>query len=93
MINILDELYDCNLFHLTRITDVGDRYRKAMERLLKAETELLKAYPDCRELLDNINRRKSTSLLSQTAMSSARVFGWERSLFLKCSSRSSDKTQ
>lgn len=52
MKNILDELYDCNLFHLTRLTDVGDKYRKAMERLLKAETELLKAFPDCRELLD-----------------------------------------
>ena len=52
MKNILDELYDCNLFHLTRITDIGDKYRKAMERLLKAETELLKAFPDCRDLLD-----------------------------------------
>ena len=52
MKNILDELYDCNLFHLTKITDVGDEYRKAMEHLLKAETELLKAFPDCRELLD-----------------------------------------
>ena len=52
MKNILDELYDCNLFHLTRITDIGDVYRKAMERLLKAETELLKSFPDCRELLD-----------------------------------------
>lgn len=31
---------------------VGDKYRKAMERLLKAETELLKAFPDRRELLD-----------------------------------------
>ena len=52
MKNVLDELYDCNLFHLTRITDIGDVYRKAMVRLLKAETELLKAFPDCRELLD-----------------------------------------
>ena len=52
MKNILDELYDCNLFHLTRIADAGDMYRKVMERLLQAETELLKAFPDCRELLD-----------------------------------------
>ena len=52
MKNILDELYDSGLFHLTRISDVGDVYRKAMERLLEAETELLKAFPDCRELLD-----------------------------------------
>ena len=52
MKNILDELFDSGLFHLTKITDVGDVYRQAMERLLKAETELLKAFPDCRELLD-----------------------------------------
>lgn len=52
MKNILDELYDSGLFHLTKISDVGDVYRKAMERLLEAETELLKAFPDCRELLD-----------------------------------------
>ena len=52
MKNILDELYDCNLFYSIKITDVGDVYRKAMERLLEAETELLKAFPDCWELLD-----------------------------------------
>ena len=52
MKGILDELYDCNLFHLTRLADIGDEYRKAMERLLKAETELLKALHDCSELLD-----------------------------------------
>lgn len=52
MKSILDELYDCNLFHSTRIADVGDEYRKAMERLLKAETELLKALHDYSELLD-----------------------------------------
>ena len=52
MKSILDELYNCNLFHLTRLADVGDEYRKAMERLLKAETELLKALHDCSELLD-----------------------------------------
>ena len=52
MKTILDELYDSGFSHLTRIADVGYVYRKAMERLLEAETELLKAFPDCRELLD-----------------------------------------
>ena len=52
MKSILDELCDCNLFRLTRIADFGDEYRKAIERLLKDETELLKALPDCSELLD-----------------------------------------
>lgn len=52
MKNILDELFDSGLFRLTKITDVGDEYRNKMEQLLKVETELLKAFPDCRELLD-----------------------------------------
>ena len=52
MKSILDELYGSNLFRLTRLADVGDEYRKAMERLLKAETKLLKALHDCSELLD-----------------------------------------
>ena len=28
MKNILDELYDSGLFHLTKLADVGDEYRK-----------------------------------------------------------------
>ena len=52
MKNILDELYDCSLFHLTKLADVGDEYRKKMEQLLTVETELLKAFPDCEELLN-----------------------------------------
>lgn len=50
--NILDELYDCDLFHLTEISDVDGEYKSAMDRLVKAETELLKAYPDCKTMLD-----------------------------------------
>ena len=52
MKNILDELYDMDLFHLTEIADVSDEYKSAMAKLFKAETELLKAYPDCKEILD-----------------------------------------
>lgn len=50
--SILDELYDYDLFHLTEITDIDDEFKSAMDRLLKAETELLKAVPDCKEILD-----------------------------------------
>lgn len=50
--NILDELYDCDLFHLTEIANIGGEYKKAMDRLLKAETELLKSIPDCKDILD-----------------------------------------
>lgn len=52
MKNILDELYDWDLFHITEIADVDGEYRKTMDRLLKAETELLKAFPDCKEIFD-----------------------------------------
>ena len=52
MKNILDELYDCGLFHLTEIVDDNDDHKKAMDRLLKAEAELLKAFPYCKALLD-----------------------------------------
>ena len=52
MKNILDGLYDSGLFHLTKLADVGDEYRKKMEQLLKVETELLKAFPDCEDMLN-----------------------------------------
>lgn len=50
--SILDELYDYDLFHLTEIEDVDGEYKSAMNRLVKAETELLKAFPDCKAILD-----------------------------------------
>ena len=50
--NILDELYDYDLFHLTEVEDVDGEYKSAMDRLVKAEAELLKVYPDCNEILD-----------------------------------------
>ena len=52
MKNILDELYDSGLFNMTKLADVGDEYRKKMEQLLKVETELLKAFPDCEDMLN-----------------------------------------
>ena len=45
MRNILDELYDYDLFHLTEIEDTDGTYRTALDRLVKAEAELKKAYP------------------------------------------------
>lgn len=52
MRTILDELYDYDLFHLTEIKDVDGAYKSAMDRLLKAETELLKVFPDCKNIFD-----------------------------------------
>ena len=36
--NILDELYDYELFNLIEIEDVDGAYKSAMDRLVKAET-------------------------------------------------------
>lgn len=50
--NILDELYDFDLFHLTEIEDVDGEYRVVLDRLVKAEAELRKSYPDSNDILD-----------------------------------------
>ena len=44
--NILDELYDYDLFHLTEIEDMDGSYKAALDRLVKAEAELKKAFLD-----------------------------------------------
>lgn len=50
--NILDELYDYDLFHLTEIEDTDGTYKEALDRLVKAEAELRKAYHDSTDILD-----------------------------------------
>ena len=52
MRNILDKLYDLDLFHLTEIADVDGEYKSAMDKIVNAEAELLKAFPDCKDILD-----------------------------------------
>ena len=52
MRNILDELYDYDLFHLTEIEDMDGSYRAAIDRLVKAEDELKKAYPESTDILN-----------------------------------------
>ena len=75
MINILDELYDYDLFHMTEIEDMDGSYKSALDRLVKAEAELKKAYPDSTEILDEYQccRRTLSCIISPTAMSSARA--------------------
>lgn len=80
MKNILDELYDLDLFHLIEIADVDGEYKSAMDKLLKAETELLKAFPDCKAILDEY---QSADTISQIEMSSAKVSEQAHSLSLK----------
>ena len=50
--NILDELYDYDLFHLNEIEDMDGSYKAALDRLIKAEVELKKAFPDSADILD-----------------------------------------
>lgn len=50
--NILNELYDYDLFHLTEIEDTDGAYKAALDRLVKAEAELRKACPDSTDILD-----------------------------------------
>lgn len=49
---ILDDLYDYDLFHLTGIEDMDGSYKVALDRLVKAEAEFKKAYPDSIDILD-----------------------------------------
>mgnify|MGYP001306637828 CR=1 FL=1 len=51
--NILDELYDYDLFHLIEFEDTDGAYKAALDRLVKAEAELRKAYPDSTDILDD----------------------------------------
>ena len=51
MKNLIDELYDLHLSH--HDTDNEDsKYQSALDRLIKLEAELLKTYPDCKEILE-----------------------------------------
>ncbi|MBQ9375199.1 MAG: myb domain-containing protein [Ruminococcus sp.] len=49
---ILDDLYDYDLLHMTEIKDMDSSYKATLDRLVKAEAELKKAYPDNDEILD-----------------------------------------
>jgi len=39
-------------YHLTEIEDTDGSYKAALDRLVKAESELRKAYPDSSDILD-----------------------------------------
>lgn len=52
MRSLIDELYDYDLFHLTETEEVDGAYKSAIDRLVNAEAELLKTFPDCKAILD-----------------------------------------
>lgn len=71
--NILDELYDYDLFHLTEIEDMDGSYKKALDRLVKAEAELKKAYPEITKSFMSTSQRILNCTTSPTVMSSAKA--------------------
>jgi hypothetical protein len=52
MKNLIDELYDLDVFHTSEIADVDGEYKSAMDRLLKAETALMNVSHDYRSILE-----------------------------------------
>lgn len=49
MKNIIDEIYDNDLFHITDVSRVGKEYADAMGRLCAAERKMLDQCPDIKE--------------------------------------------
>ena len=51
MKNLIDELYDLHLSHHDTDNE-NSEYQSTLDRLIKLEAELLKTYPDCKEILE-----------------------------------------
>ena len=52
MINLIDELYDLDIFRLTALASESSEYKSTFNRLIKLEEEFLKAYPDCKDIFN-----------------------------------------
>ena len=50
--NIIEEMYNGDLFPIGTYCNSSKEYKKAMDKLVAAETELLNSYPQIRELFD-----------------------------------------
>ena len=53
MKNLIDELYDLHLSQQNDTDNEDREYHSTLDRLIKLEAELLKTYPDCKELLED----------------------------------------
>ena len=53
MKNIIDELYDLHLSNKNDVENEDKEYQSTLDRLIKLEAELLKTYPDCKEILED----------------------------------------
>ena len=52
MKNLIDELYDLDIFRLTELNSMSSEYKATFNRLVKLEAELLKSYPDCKDIFN-----------------------------------------
>ena len=52
MKDLLDELYDYDLFHLTANDSKDEEYRAALNKLVGLEADILKALPEIKVLLE-----------------------------------------
>lgn len=52
MKSLIDELYDLDIFRLTELGKESSEYKSVFNKLVKVETELLKAYPDCADIFN-----------------------------------------
>ena len=59
MKDIIDELYALHLSNKNATDNEDKEYQSTLDRLIKFEAELLKTYPDCKELLENFQTADS----------------------------------
>lgn len=52
MKNIIEEMYNGDLFPIGRLNHNDAEYHKAMDNLVTAESDLLKTYPEIKELFN-----------------------------------------
>ena len=50
--NILEEMYENDLFNFIDTENMGEDFHATLDRLVKAENHLVETYPDCKHLLE-----------------------------------------
>ena len=50
--NIIEGLYDSDLFHLTERETVSEEYKSVLDRLIKTEAEITEEFPQCKSLFE-----------------------------------------
>lgn len=50
--NIIEELYDSDLFHFTELETVSEEYKSVLDKLIKTEAEITEKFPQCKSLFE-----------------------------------------